>query len=273
MTNAPRIVLGVKPSMRWWCILAAITLLGFQPTTLLSSDEKAAVPSAFPTTFTVTSYSTETPETGELQGNYIRKGDAEKEAARLRSLPYIARVDIEVDLAPTDEFSAKSQRLVGTIKKAIEEKATYCNVLVKSVAEGFHKDSGLKGTADEMLKFLGSKDAEKKGWIDLNAQANHDKSDAAELAVRMANQGMLVVGAISTTELNDNKPLKRDAYKTGHVFVVVPSPESGWHGGMIANAGTGVTKEEQTARVLLLNWATTEWQRPLYHFYAIKGDE
>ena len=255
------------------CLWAAAVLATTPPTTSIAGDGPDAQQSAFPTTFTVTSYSKETPKTGELQGTYVKKGDAVKEAARLRSLPYIARADIEVDLAPTDEMPAKTQSLVTAIKNGVGERTKNCNFLAKAIADNFHRGSSLTGTADDMLKFLGSDAATKKGWIDVNAKAVHDKTDVAETAIGLANDGMLVVGVISMAELNANKPKDHKPYTSGHVFVLVPSPETGWHGGMVANAGTGETEVEQTARILLLDEVTTKWQRPLYHFYAIKHSE
>jgi hypothetical protein len=254
-------------------IWAAIVLATTPPTTSIAGDGPDTQQAAFPTTFTVTSYSKETPKTGELQGTYVKRGKAEKEAARLRSLPDIARADIEVDLAPTDEMPAKTQPLVTAIKNGVEERAKNCNFLAKAIADSFHQGSGLTGTADDMLNFLGSDYATKRGWIDVNGKAVHDKKDVAETAIGLANEGMLVVGVISKAELNDNKPNDHKPYTSGHVFVLVPSPETGWHGGMVANAGTGETEGEQTARILLLDEVTTKWQRPLYHFFAIKQGE
>jgi hypothetical protein len=172
-------------------------------------------------------------------------------------------------LVSLDDLSAKARRGWTPILAGLDKKAEHCNFLVRDIAAEA-KVAGLDGkTADEMWGYFKSI-SDKDGWSRVDPQpAGKDKPavSAIERANQLASDGYMVVAVITKEQLNANKPEDRDPYTTGHVFVLTPGGGTDWATTLVANAGTGDTPK---AKLVSASSITTDWQRPLYQFYAVK---
>jgi hypothetical protein len=236
--------------------------------------------SAFPTTYSVTCYSKEAPHVGELIGVFPKLKEARQKSQTVRASPGVQRVEISVDPGADDAYPKRAEHLVRAVREGLSQHKKECNFLVQDVLGAYDENKALKGQADDILAFLLSDKARAAGWLDVNRVAATEGKDAMTMATALANQGYLVVGAISKATLNGPKKPSdvRRVYKNGHVFVVFPSESPGWEGALVANAGTSPTldegdkptDEELEGRIVPVTQAVTDWQRPLYQFFAIK---
>ena len=101
-----------------------------------------------PTTYSVSCYRKDTPTVGELDLFTSKLAEAQREAQRLKGLPHIARVEIEIDPGTDDTFPKRAERLVSSVRKAMEEGKTECNYFVQAVLQNYDENKKLAGKAE-----------------------------------------------------------------------------------------------------------------------------
>lgn len=99
-------------------------------------------------------------------------------------------------------------RVEEVCKKVVEEQESReaCNKFVEAVAKEFGRENACKGLADEILARMRSS---ADGFVLIGPHPSD--------ATKRATQGKLVLGGLSSTEMND---------KNGHIVVIVPGGPS-----------------------------------------------
>ncbi|QDU98557.1 hypothetical protein Pla8534_64270 [Lignipirellula cremea] len=193
--------------------------------------------SAFPTTYSVSSYRTDVPTVGLLEGVTSNLAEAQQWAAQLRSSKYVAAVEVVVDPGSNDSFPAEAETLVQAVKENPKSRYKSDDENINAIANEYRKLNRLPEgkPPSDMRKFFESETARQEGWT---SPPKDGPLDPVDWAKKSANRGDLVVAYPPEADLP--------------MFVVFPSRGLGWN----AVTGPVLTNQEKGARQVSLRAVT-----------------